>query len=62
MIIFPWTVCDWTWDNTDLPDLPHRCVIRLGWHIKHCCHCGAVEMVTGEENVRQIRLTENSRD
>lgn len=34
-------LCGRTWDNADVPDLPHRCAIRAGWHLTHCCHCGA---------------------
>lgn len=45
-------LCCSTWDNTELEGLPHRCVIRLGWHIVHACHCGASRRVTDEEHVQ----------
>ncbi len=43
--------CAISWPNGELPDLPHACVIRPGWHVRHACHCGATARVTDDEHV-----------
>ena len=48
-------VCGIGWPNTDLPDLPHSCVIRVGWHVNHACHCGAILRVTDADQVENAR-------
>lgn len=42
-------VCRAEWPNTEIPAKPHRCAIRPGWHVQHCCHCGATRRVTDAE-------------
>lgn len=48
-------LCGAKWHNDHLADLPHRCVIRLGWHVNHACHCGAMQRVSDDEHVHIAR-------
>lgn len=43
------TTCGHQWPSSELPDLPHSCVVRPGWHVTHVCHCGATFRAVGDE-------------
>jgi hypothetical protein len=47
--------CHAAWPNVDLPDHPHRCAVRAGWHVNHACHCGAVLRVGDEDLIDNAR-------
>lgn len=46
--------------NPVLPAQVHRCVIRVGWHVVHACHCGLTWRVGDEEQVDNVRRAARS--